>query len=116
MIRSRIVDMIARQRTTEEMITSVTALRDSRTLSHNTEETALMGQATEKLGVEVSAMTRRMENDGSPYEVSGRYYSVLLANNDRNDCLQHGLPCKVLPNGVDAGKSLKRSWKRWKIR
>lgn len=39
------------------------ALRDSRTLSHNTEEMTLMARATEKSGAEVQAMTDRMEKD-----------------------------------------------------
>jgi hypothetical protein len=63
MVRSRVVEIIARQRTAEEMISAVTALRDSRTLSRNTEEMTLMARATEKSGLEAAAMARRMEND-----------------------------------------------------
>ena len=48
---------------TEETIVSVTALRDSRVLNHNTEEMTLMARATEKSGIEVATMTQRMEND-----------------------------------------------------
>lgn len=42
---------------------SYIALRDSRTLAHNTREMALMARATEKSGVEMHAMTRGMERD-----------------------------------------------------
>jgi hypothetical protein len=59
-IRNRLNDIIDRQR---EQVLSYIALRDSRTLAHNTREMALMAIATEKLGAEMHAMTRGMERD-----------------------------------------------------